>query len=227
MDGVQRGAPHRGDRVRVDHDAQAGRRPLLVPGRGSAAGRRHAVRRPPRRRVRAGRLPRTISTTTACSRRRFAVAPDVVLDERTARAQDGWRVVERRLRQTAGCATPARSIPASPPSSSVVTAADARRCPDGVAAEARSRSPRCVPLRCRSSDASSSRLSCYRRRRLAPLRASCSSLTSQPAVTGVPANPSATAGCTSTRTCRSSTRSDRRAQRPASHPAAGSSPASR
>jgi predicted RNA methylase len=32
----------------------------------------------------------------------FAVAPDVVLDERSAHAEDRWQVVERRLRQTAG-----------------------------------------------------------------------------------------------------------------------------
>ncbi len=45
-------------RVRGDHDAQAGRRHSLVPGRGGTAGLRHALRRPPRRRVRAGRLSR-------------------------------------------------------------------------------------------------------------------------------------------------------------------------
>ena len=34
--------------------------------------------------------------------RRFTVAPDVVLDDRAVPDQNGWRVVDRRLRQTAG-----------------------------------------------------------------------------------------------------------------------------
>ncbi len=98
---VQRGAPYRGDRVRTDHDAQAGGRLDLVPRRRGTAGHRDAVRGSSRRRVRARRLPRTTSTTTHLLATALTVAPDVVLDERARPNVRRWVVTERRLRQTA------------------------------------------------------------------------------------------------------------------------------
>ena len=59
VDGLLRAPADRRHRSRARHDAAAGRwRRRLVPGGGGGAGLRHAVRRPPRRRVRARRPPR-------------------------------------------------------------------------------------------------------------------------------------------------------------------------
>jgi hypothetical protein len=54
----------------------------------------------------------------------FAVAPDVVLDERTAQGDEGWQVVERRLRQTAGLC---HSGDVDPGVAAIVLACDGQR----------------------------------------------------------------------------------------------------
>ena len=188
MDALQRGAPHRGDRVRVDHDAQAGGRSVVVPCRGGATGRRDAVRRSPRRRVRARRLPPRASTTTACSRRRSPSLPTSCSTSAAPSRADGWQSPSAACGRRPACATPATSIPASPPSSSPATA-DGRSATSSQASPPRptSRSPRCAPRRCRSSGAWSSRPSSCPPPSRRPGRSAQSflfALRSQPAVTG-------------------------------------------
>ena len=162
VDALQRGAPHRGGRFRVDHDAQAGRRPAwfraeeapqdVVMPCGDHLGAVFELADF----LDAPRDDRLLSTSLRRRARRGARRA-----QRTAERTAG-QVVERRLRQTAGLCHSGDVDPASPRSSSPATA-DGRSARSSQASPPRpgSRSPRCAP-RCRSSAAWSSRPSCSR-----------------------------------------------------------------